>query len=453
MLAAAPDGPLRGVPVVIKDEWPLPWRAQRFGAAELMTPTAPGRVRPLPRPARRRRDDRRGRQHARARRRQHRQRLLLRRRATTPGHRALPRRLLERPGRLGRRRLVAGAVGADGVGSVRFPAAYCGLTGLKPTFGRSAMEGHHMAPVTTLIVSGPLCADAADCRLLGSVLFGEELAAGDAAGLRIGVVRDAVSEDVTPEVREACEAAIEALRAETGGEVAEISLPDLERRRCRDPDHQRREHERHDAGAAQPPRPRAQPDRPRHAQVPDAAAGGGDRAGGPGADADAAPPRGAVRRGRRARLADRPGAGAAAGGAAGRAALRHADRRPGQRARRRARQPDRHPGDQRAGRAQRRGPAARACSCRRPGAATSCCSTPPRRWSAPTAAAGSSRGRRSPRPSRRRSKCRRRSSSRGSSAPSTRCSRSRASTSRSARARSTASSAPTAPARRRRCGC
>ncbi len=42
MLAEAPRGPLHGVPVVIKDEWPLPWRAQRFGAAEMLTPTAPG---------------------------------------------------------------------------------------------------------------------------------------------------------------------------------------------------------------------------------------------------------------------------------------------------------------------------------------------------------------------------------------------------------------------------
>jgi len=33
MLAAAQRGPLYGVPVVVKDEWPLPWRAQRFGAA------------------------------------------------------------------------------------------------------------------------------------------------------------------------------------------------------------------------------------------------------------------------------------------------------------------------------------------------------------------------------------------------------------------------------------
>jgi aspartyl-tRNA(Asn)/glutamyl-tRNA(Gln) amidotransferase subunit A len=228
MLATAPEGPLQGVPVVIKDEWPLPWRAQRFGAAELMAPTAPGESGPY--------------------------RALRDAGATIVGvgnmhelgagstgnisfygaarnpwdTERCPGGSSSGPAAAVAARLVAGAVGADGVGSVRFPAAYCGLTGLKPTFGRAAMEGHHMAPITTLIVSGPLCADADDCRLLGSVLFGEELPAGDAAGLRIGVVRDAVSEDVTPEVRDACEAAIEDLRAETGGEVVEVELPDLE---------------------------------------------------------------------------------------------------------------------------------------------------------------------------------------------------------------------------------
>lgn len=227
MLAAAPAGPLRGVPVVIKDEWPLPWRAQRFGAAELLSPTSPAESGPY----RALRDAGAvvvgvGNMHELG--------------AGSTGNTSVygparnpwdtercPGGSSSGPAASVAARLVAGSVGADGLGSVRFPAAYCGLTGLKPTFGRSAMEGHHMAPVTTLIVSGPLCADAGDCRLLGSVLFGEKLNAGDAAGLRIGVVRDPVSEDVTPEVRDACEGAIEALRTETDGEVREISLPDL----------------------------------------------------------------------------------------------------------------------------------------------------------------------------------------------------------------------------------
>jgi Asp-tRNA(Asn)/Glu-tRNA(Gln) amidotransferase A subunit family amidase len=227
MLAAAPAGPLHGVPVVIKDEWPLPWRAQRFGAAQLMTPTAPAESGPY----RALRDAGAvivgvGNMHELG--------------AGSTGNTSVygparnpwntercPGGSSSGPAASVAARLVAGAVGADGLGSVRFPAAYCGLTGLKPTFGRSAMDGHHMAPVTTLIVSGPLCADAGDCRLLGSALYGEELAAGETGGLRIGVVRDAVSEDVTAEVDAACDAAVEALRAETGGEVREIELPDL----------------------------------------------------------------------------------------------------------------------------------------------------------------------------------------------------------------------------------
>jgi aspartyl-tRNA(Asn)/glutamyl-tRNA(Gln) amidotransferase subunit A len=228
MLDAAPRGPLHGVPIVVKDEWPLPWRAQRFGAAEMMTRTAPGESGPYRAlrdagavivgvanmhelgssstgntsvygPARNPWDTER-----------------------CPGGSS------SGPAAAVAARLVAGSVGADGIGSIRFPAAYCGLTGLKPTFGRAAMAGHHMDGISTTIVSGPLCADAADCRLLGAALFGEELPAGDAGGLRIGVIRDAVSEDVAPEVREACEAAIEQLRAETGGEVLEVELPDLD---------------------------------------------------------------------------------------------------------------------------------------------------------------------------------------------------------------------------------
>ncbi len=228
MLDAAPNGPLRGVPVVIKDEWPLPWRAQRFGAAEMLVPTEPGESGPY----RALRDAGAvivgvANMHELG--------------ASSTGNTSVygparnpwntercPGGSSSGPAAAVSARLVAGSVGADGIGSIRFPAAYCGLTGLKPTFGRSAMAGHHMAGSSSTIVSGPLCADAADSRLLGSALFGEELAAGDAAGLRIGVIRDTVSEDASPEVREACEAAIAAMRAETGGELREVTLADIE---------------------------------------------------------------------------------------------------------------------------------------------------------------------------------------------------------------------------------
>jgi aspartyl-tRNA(Asn)/glutamyl-tRNA(Gln) amidotransferase subunit A len=227
MLAAAPPGPLHGVPIVIKDEWPLPWRAQRFGAADMLAEPAPGESGPY----RALRDAGAvvvgvGNMHELG--------------ASSTGnvsvygparnpwnHDRCPGGSSSGPAASVAARLVAGAVGADGIGSIRYPAAYCGLTGLKPTFGRSAMAGHHMAAVSTTIVSGALCADAADCRLLDSALFGEELAAGEPGPLRIGVIRDEVSEDVAPAVREACEAAIEDLRHETGGEVREIELPEL----------------------------------------------------------------------------------------------------------------------------------------------------------------------------------------------------------------------------------
>jgi Asp-tRNA(Asn)/Glu-tRNA(Gln) amidotransferase A subunit family amidase len=125
-------------------------------------------------------------------------------------------------------RIVAGAVGADGVGSIRYPAAYCGVTGLKPTFGRSAMEGHHVRDTTT-IVSGPLCPDAADCRLLAGALFGEPLSAGDADGARIGIVPGAPWDDCQPDVRAACERALAGLREATGGgEVREVAIGGLE---------------------------------------------------------------------------------------------------------------------------------------------------------------------------------------------------------------------------------
>ena len=228
MLEQAPDGPLRGVPVLIKDEWPLPWRAETVGAASVpgvtLEPGESGPYRTL-------RDAGAviagvANMHELG--------------SSSTGNTSLygaahnpwdldrcPGGSSSGPAAAVAGGLVSGAVGADGLGSIRYPAAYCGLTGLKPTFGRSAMEGHHIANTET-IVSGPLCRDAADCRLLASALVGEALRAGKPEGLRIGVIRDPYWSDSAPGVREACEGALEALRAEAGGDVTEVELPDLE---------------------------------------------------------------------------------------------------------------------------------------------------------------------------------------------------------------------------------
>jgi aspartyl-tRNA(Asn)/glutamyl-tRNA(Gln) amidotransferase subunit A len=228
MLDAAPHGPLYGVPIAVKDEWPLPWRAERLGAAAPLGPAPrPGESGPYRAlrdsgavivgianmheygmgstgaisvygPARNPWDTER-----------------------CPGGSS------SGPAAAVAARLVAGAVGADGIGSIRFPAAYCGLPGLKPTFGRSAMAGHHV-PHTTAIVSGPLCRDAADCRLLGGALFGEELTAGDTSGLRIGIVPGEVWDDCREDVRGPCEAAVEILREATGGSTSEVAVEGIE---------------------------------------------------------------------------------------------------------------------------------------------------------------------------------------------------------------------------------
>ena len=236
MLHEAPDGPLRGVPVLIKDEWPLPWRAETVGAANVPgVRLEPGESEPY----RALRDagavitgvanvhelgaGSTGNTSAYG-------------PAHNPWHlERCPGGSSSGPAAGVAGGLVSGAVGADGLGSIRYPAAYCGLTGLKPTFGRSAMAGHHIANTET-IVSGPLCRDAADCRLLASALFGEELAEGGsegarrrnpfAQGPRVGVVRDPYWEDSAPGVREACEAALGALREEVGGELVEVDLPE-----------------------------------------------------------------------------------------------------------------------------------------------------------------------------------------------------------------------------------
>jgi Asp-tRNA(Asn)/Glu-tRNA(Gln) amidotransferase A subunit family amidase len=120
--------------------------------------------------------------------------------------------------------ITEGAIGSDGGGSVRIPAAYCGVTGLKPSWGAIPVEGYTGA-FSTLGVIGPLASDAAGCRLLSEVLMGRELPAPDDP-VRMATVA-AYWEDLEPGVDERCREALHILR---GAGVEAAAEQDIEGR-------------------------------------------------------------------------------------------------------------------------------------------------------------------------------------------------------------------------------
>jgi len=140
-------------------------------------------------------------------------------------------------------RLVAGATGTDTGGSIRQPASLCGLTGLKPTYGRVSRFGM-IAFASSLDQGGPMARTAEDCALLLAAMAGFDpndstsverpvddytgaLGAGDLNGLKIGLPREYFGEGMSAGVRAAVEAAAEQLRA-LGAETREVSLPHTE---------------------------------------------------------------------------------------------------------------------------------------------------------------------------------------------------------------------------------
>lgn len=133
-------------------------------------------------------------------------------------------------------------VGSDTGGSIRQPASYCGVTGMKPTYGTVSRYGL-IAYASSLDQMGPLCRDAADCAAVLDALQGQDrrdstslagdygrlLAGltGDVRGMRIGLPADCFGDGLSGEVRAAVLAAADVLR-ERGAELVELRFPVME---------------------------------------------------------------------------------------------------------------------------------------------------------------------------------------------------------------------------------
>jgi Asp-tRNA(Asn)/Glu-tRNA(Gln) amidotransferase A subunit family amidase len=123
-----------------------------------------------------------------------------------------------------------GAIGSDTAGSIRIPAAYCGVCGLLPTAGRVSNAGS--VPFGfSLDRLGPVARTAADCGTILAAIDGQDewdpatvhapAADGSAVGLRVGVARQAGLE---PAVADAFEEAL-AVLGSLGAETVEVALP------------------------------------------------------------------------------------------------------------------------------------------------------------------------------------------------------------------------------------
>ncbi|MDO5087955.1 MAG: Asp-tRNA(Asn)/Glu-tRNA(Gln) amidotransferase subunit GatA, partial [Comamonadaceae bacterium] len=140
-------------------------------------------------------------------------------------------------------RLTPAATGTDTGGSIRQPASFCGLTGIKPTYGRASRYGM-IAYASSLDQAGPMARTAEDCALLLSALCGPDpdrdatsldvpaedfsRALGDGIdGLRIGIPAEFFGDGLAPDVRAAVEAALSELE-KLGARRVPISLPRTE---------------------------------------------------------------------------------------------------------------------------------------------------------------------------------------------------------------------------------
>jgi aspartyl-tRNA(Asn)/glutamyl-tRNA(Gln) amidotransferase subunit A len=218
MLAAAPPGPLHGVPVTLKDMFSLPWRGYRNGTRhEFGAPSASGAFRRL-------RDagavvvgvDN-----------QHELGLGTTGRTSPYGAPGNPWNTAHCTGGSSSgsaagvaARIVGGAVGSDSGGSTRLPAGWCGVVGLKVTYGALPYDGY-TGSNSTFSSPGVFGRDAGDARLLLEALLGRPLPVRDDGRLRVGVVQSPYWEDLDADVEAACRGVL----ADSGYAQTELELP------------------------------------------------------------------------------------------------------------------------------------------------------------------------------------------------------------------------------------
>lgn len=134
--------------------------------------------------------------------------------------------------------LCAGALGSDTGGSIRMPASFCGITGLKPTYGAVSRYGL-VAFASSLDQIGPMTPTARDAAVLFDAIKGHDpldstsisreykptdLDGLDLAKVRIGVPSEFFGQGLAPDVRDSVRSGIETLR-ELGARVVEVELP------------------------------------------------------------------------------------------------------------------------------------------------------------------------------------------------------------------------------------
>jgi aspartyl-tRNA(Asn)/glutamyl-tRNA(Gln) amidotransferase subunit A len=140
-------------------------------------------------------------------------------------------------------RLVPAATGTDTGGSIRQPASFCGITGIKPTYGRASRYGM-IAYASSLDQGGPMARTAEDCALLLSAMCGPDMDRDSTSldvasedftaslnnsldGLRIGIPKEFFGEGLAPDVRAAVDGALREYE-KLGAKLVPISLPRTE---------------------------------------------------------------------------------------------------------------------------------------------------------------------------------------------------------------------------------